>query len=257
MVSSKIISSVFVAGFVIACGGGSSDTPATTPTASNTAPPPSNAKAEQCHAIAKRVDALKSDAAKVDMHQVEGMTSLQTLSTQASTDLAAMHADEPLAGILHDSSDHLAEASKVFGQLAMSLGRIEDAKKKIAPEALGTIKTCVVDQVKVIATYCKGQAHPSADCTAVKKTIDAWGAADDDHQFAALGAVKALVVTDKTVKPHYDKVVVCVQPLADAIGQIDAEKSKLTGLGDAEDAREKKIDERFAAECGRKLFNEK
>ncbi len=242
---------------LVACGGGGSDTQTaqTTPTASATTTTAPSGKADQCHAIATRVDAFTNDASKIDMHKIEGMGSLQTLSTQASTDLGAMKADAPLAGIVHESSEHLAEAAKIFAQLGEILGRIEAAKQKVAPDSLATIKTCVVEPVKAIATQCK--AHPSADCTAVKSTLDAWGAADDQHQMSALAAVKALTVNEKSVKAQYAKVVICVQPLSDALSEIDHERAKLSGIGDVEDAREKKIDERFTAECGRKLFNNK
>jgi len=251
---STIVTGIFC---LVACGGGTSDQKTdTTPTSSATAvatTPPPDPKVQQCAAIAQRVDAFTSDASKVDMHQVDGLTSLQSLSSKASADLGAMHADGTLNAVVQDSSVHLSEAAKIFGQLSQILGNIEAAKQKIAPGEVEKIKTCVGGATKDVVTYCK--AHSSNDCTAAMGSITTWTSSDDKHQLEGLAALKALVVTDKTVKAKYAHVVTCVQPLADALTAIEAEKAKLKGIGDAEDAREKTIDDRFNTECGRKLFN--
>jgi hypothetical protein len=241
-------------GATLACGGSTepaanTTTPTATATIATTATvPTTSGPPAQCSVLSDRIDAFSADVEKGDPKTPAGLQSLGTLSMTASKDVGAAKVDGDLAGVARDASAYLADTSKKLVELGTVLLHIIAVGNSFDVEA---IKKCVAEPSRRIGLACKGKT--SGDCPKVLEALDAWGRAGKNEVGAALAQFRALQVTEAGVKAPVAEVVKCTAPLATAFDAIDRDKARLKEL-DATDNREKDIDTRFKAICGRGLF---
>jgi hypothetical protein len=232
-----------------ACGGGAQQATTTTSAPTATATTTTDASTQQCSAFANRIDALNAEIAKVDTKTPDGLQAFSTLAQAASTDIAALHVDGTLMTLAQDSATYLKDTSQKLAQLSTILGKITVA---VASVNTDTVKTCVGTPAHAIGQACKGKT--SDDCQTVLAAIDTWGKASKSEAAAALARVRAVAVTDPTLKARWAEIVKCVAPLSQALDEIARDKEQLAAVASG-DKREQDLDARFKTACGRGLFN--
>jgi hypothetical protein len=236
---------------MLACGASTEPAPtATAPTTTATAATTTaqSGPPAQCSVLSDRVDAFNGDIAKIDPQTPAGLQSLGATAMTASKDVGAAHVDGDLAAIARDASSYLADTSKKVVELGTVLLRIIAAGNSFDVDA---IKKCVAEPSRRIGVACKGKT--SGDCPKVLAALDAWGRAGKGEVGPALAEFRALHVTEAAVKAPVAEVVQCTAPLASAFDEIDRNKARIKEI-DTPDTREKDIDTRFKATCGRGLF---
>ncbi len=226
--------------------------PTTTPTATATATASTPPATSQCKTLSDPIDALGTAFEAQDARTPDGLRKMQQLSTSAAADVGALKLTGDFVALGHDASTQLTTASATFAALASVVEKVQAAAASIQQQK-DSVTACAMPPAKTIGTTCAGKK--TGDCASVMSTLDAWGKADNAHQLEALTKLKALAVTDAKLKAPYGKIVACVSPLADALGEIEAQKAKLAGIGSDAEASEKALDARFKTACGRGLFN--